>query len=1546
MKSKRGTLRTVLVVTALVALLGSRPARADDRLLLYTKPPISADVMILVSNTETMATCVPGQPMANGFICSSSAPQPSPFGMSDDPASKLGSAKWAINYMINNFGTQFNFGVASFSVNSQLFNKNVSKRYAFVALDDSFTSTSWAYEPAGTMLNFGPAIGTPNTLSVGSGSTARTYEEIQVGSLPGAETWVLKADGTQPYQQPYVLGQDVMGSERTLIYNPNGSGSLKKQEVVVTYSSTTQPGSIPFEITQCVLDCTIPTDPGFDGQTITVRKDLVQCATAAPCDPSGLTIQATSSVRYAVPPTYCSETNSSCNFPTVYGYGSQIGQEMGWTDYSTDVYYQANESGWLFHPNVNPQPVVMIGHGYAPWTPSGGDQTPANGGKWHYTQDSNPCILRAMRPAAADINNGTSSGSSKTVGTDHYPTFVPSLAVDGTNPSSLTALAQTSCDQLVDGRVQSGNATNDLAVIVPRADQGSGPPMVKVLTDAYYYYNGGNSGCSTAGGGIDGFCGGVRPDDPFRNCRASAIILITDSINAASPAFSYGAKTDPTGQLSSIHVPAFVIGYAPTAGQLGNAGDCTLGSGLPGNTGQCIADYTGATTYNGTNVVRQGYFLATKPADLVNALTNILNQLNENTRDFATATIPSVSSTSEGVAYLSMFNPQNNRSVWSGHLRAFYLNPTTGLIQTTSTGLPDPTKFVFWSGTNPFSGSLIWDAGDSGADTPGIFGNLDAARNVNPSQLLTSSPGAGNTWSDNVHDQATGVVGRNVFFGLRPGDGGCGSSTAECLVQVPVGSGGAQPAPGATEPSGGWGAPPSPPSPLPAWWSTVQSSPLYAHIINTLSLGSEAGNNVNQGLQNSFSFLRGNRDPVVEDQKIANSIFSVDPTCAKILADTSYATNSPCYYGDTVGDIFHSNPAVESFPNNFRYFFAQDPNSVCFGTYGDRPASQSDCTKRQSYQNFFTSYAHRRKILYAGADDGLFHAYDIGVYNGDTSSYTSSGNTISPLLGHYDLGTGREIFAYAPRAGLNKAYAMAHTISQDWTIDGAPALDDVYIDESRIGNSPEGIAPSGTGADLGGTSPKWRTVLVGTEREGGLLKAGGGIVSGTPGRGGSLFALDVTDPDQAVNMTQSDTGGHRGVPQCVVSDFTPGSTSVPSGCNAAYPQILWEIRDDQIPSSSSGSPAELAGSLNATTQDLGMTWSRPVIGRVSINVSSGTPRDFFVAIFGGGYDHSGNSISNTNGSGNTGNFLYMVDIETGQIIYKKNLGVSLASCGTSTAGCLPAGLPGEPAAVDINNDGYIDRIYIGDTQGRLWRVDLTQSATMSGGLVQSSDWKPVLFFDEFANATPPLGVTRQPVFTRPSVFLINTSTNGTPVLGVAFGTGDRDNMPVLADTNPNWFVVLSDPPVKAQTSWPVTLADLQAASLTTNACNSTNCLNQNGFYDTLSTTANGAEIVNTNSLAFNQAIYFDTFLRTTVPGNCNEVGEAFFYKINYLTGESLYTVNGTIVPNIASGSEVGSDPIVYQDVNTWVVSATDNTVLNNVGGGAPPAVTLKSWKEQ
>jgi type IV pilus assembly protein PilY1 len=163
-----------------------------------------------------------------------------------------------------------------------------------------------------------------------------------------------------------------------------------------------------------------------------------------------------------------------------------------------------------------------------------------------------------------------------------------------------------------------------------------------------------------------------------------------------------------------------------------------------------------------------------------------------------------------------------------------------------------------------------------------------------------------------------------------------------------------------------------------------------------------------------------------------------------------------------------------------------------------------------------------------------------------------------------------------------------------------------------------------------------------------------------------------------------------------------------------------------------------------TDDDLGYTFSRPEITRLS----DGT----WVTIFGSGVHDVGASKA----------ALFVIDIVDGELIQKIEL-----TPPTITA---PNGLF-SPAVSDADYDGDVDYVYAGDTEGNLWKFDLsTMTGEANGGdnpaFVAFSDGDghyplvKVTGIDDYNNSTTLL------IQTRP---IISTLANGTTI--VIFGTG-------------------------------------------------------------------------------------------------------------------------------------------------------------------------------
>jgi type IV pilus assembly protein PilY1 len=160
-----------------------------------------------------------------------------------------------------------------------------------------------------------------------------------------------------------------------------------------------------------------------------------------------------------------------------------------------------------------------------------------------------------------------------------------------------------------------------------------------------------------------------------------------------------------------------------------------------------------------------------------------------------------------------------------------------------------------------------------------------------------------------------------------------------------------------------------------------------------------------------------------------------------------------------LGAIVHSSPQFSGVPNE-RY-----PDAI------EGPTNL--------YSDFVTEKSTRTPIVYVGANDGMLHAFDVGV---TTTTSTSGSPPVTTTTIAANSNSGNEVFAYIPAILTIDLPQLAQPAFEfDSFVDATPTLRDVFVDADGAGT---------------GTVDAWRTYLVGGLRNGGR----------------SIYALDVTDP--------------------------------------------------------------------------------------------------------------------------------------------------------------------------------------------------------------------------------------------------------------------------------------------------------------------------------------------------------------------------------------------------------------------------------------------------
>ncbi|WP_158967100.1 PilC/PilY family type IV pilus protein [Paraglaciecola sp. L3A3] len=145
--------------------------------------------------------------------------------------------------------------------------------------------------------------------------------------------------------------------------------------------------------------------------------------------------------------------------------------------------------------------------------------------------------------------------------------------------------------------------------------------------------------------------------------------------------------------------------------------------------------------------------------------------------------------------------------------------------------------------------------------------------------------------------------------------------------------------------------------------------------------------------------------------------------------------------------------------------------------------------------------------------------------------------------------------------------------------------------------------------------------------------------------------------------------------------------------NKSSPQLLFEIK----------------GGVGDFT-NLGQTWSKPTVTKIRVGSTNKN-----VLIFGGGYDEDQDSKL-LRSADTIGNSVFIVDADTGALIWsasKTGADLNLASMQYS--------IPARTSVIDRDNDGYADHMYVVDTGGQLFRLDIhngeSGSDLVTGGLM-------------------------------------------------------------------------------------------------------------------------------------------------------------------------------------------------------------------------------------
>jgi len=323
-------------------------------------------------------------------------------------------------------------------------------------------------------------------------------------------------------------------------------------------------------------------------------------------------------------------------------------------------------------------------------------------------------------------------------------------------------------------------------------------------------------------------------------------------------------------------------------------------------------------------------------------------------------------------------------------------------------------------------------------------------------------------------------------------------------------------------------------------------------------------------------------------------------------------------------------------------------------------------------------------------------------------------------------------------------------------------------------------------------------------------------------------------------------------------------------------------------------PAELPG--------IGQTWAAPQLARIS--VSDRTQNSMKLAlVLSGGYDTSQDddqsaALYNTD---NIGNRLYMVDAVSGNLLWMGGGPGVNDSDRNLPLDRMNNSIPAATRVIDLDGDGFADRMYAGDTGGRVWRFDILMDADAGAAGVQVPTADQLVTGGRFAT----LGVgdpeaqsgdanTRR-FYNAPDVALIRRR-GAQPFLSVSLGSGWRghplnrtvqEHFYSLRDYAP--FTKFSQTDAETRDADPIVIGDLADI---TNAV--TQQVREGAAGWRLELRLPGGftgEKVLAESRTFDNVVFFPTYLPEQATGSCAPLGRNRAYAVSVDNGSPVVDVN-------------------------------------------------------
>jgi len=306
--------------------------------------------------------------------------------------------------------------------------------------------------------------------------------------------------------------------------------------------------------------------------------------------------------------------------------------------------------------------------------------------------------------------------------------------------------------------------------------------------------------------------------------------------------------------------------------------------------------------------------------------------------------------------------------------------------------------------------------------------------------------------------------------------------------------------------------------------------------------------------------------------------------------------------------------------------------------------------------------------------------------------------------------------------------------------------------------------------------------------------------------------------------------------------------------------------------------------------DGGQSWSSPVVTRMDV---SGVTQNALkaVVVVGGGYDGVHDTAAYNAAADGVGAGVHVLDLFSGSTLWRA--GHSSSTADLQLSGMTRA-IPTRVKVIDINGDGFADRMYASDLGGQVWRFDIQNgnaAATLvAGGVIAQLGAEGL--------ATPGPGDTRR-IYNSPDIAMFADTRQNRRFISVSVGSGYRAHPLNLTATDrfysirdPNVFNSLTQAQYDAFV--PFTEADLVDVSGQVGATVSSS---DAGWRLTLPP----SQMVLADSITFDNEVFFVTFSPDSTGAAACNVGQGtnFLWRVSIVNGDPIVDDLG----NVPTGGE-------------------------------------------